>query len=207
MNRPVSLLMIVLAHLAVGGVLASAASAEWITVRDENGVVVQEQAVAGQDLPIFKGVTTIEAPAEAVLLWLRDASTYTEWMHNCSEAKELKNDGDVRFVYNRIKSPWPVSDRDVVLRSELVAPPRDGAARIEFTASKEIQFDGGSAVRMPRLVGYYDLQPTESGGTRIEYQVDSDAGGSLPKWMVAQVGKELPYFTLINLRAKVTGDR
>ena len=56
-------------------------------------------------------------------------------------------------------------------------------------------------VRMPRLVGSYDLRPVEA-GTRVVYTVDSDPGGRLPAWLVKRASKDLPYFTLKNLRER-----
>jgi hypothetical protein len=54
---------------------------------------------------------------------------------------------------------------------------------------------------MAHLAGSYDLTPVE-GGTHVIYTVDSDPGGSLPTWLIRQAGKDLPYFTLRNLRER-----
>jgi hypothetical protein len=54
---------------------------------------------------------------------------------------------------------------------------------------------------MVHLAGSYDLKPVE-GGTHVIYTVDSDPGGSLPTWLIRQAGKDLPYFTLRNLRER-----
>ncbi len=140
-------------------------------------------------------------PAQ-VAAWITATHTYTDWMHNCEEARLLREEGDVRVGYNRIGSPWPVSDRDVVLRSTR-ADFENGGIRIEFrsTTEENVPLPRG-VIRMPRLVGSYDLRPVE-GGTRVIYTVDSDPGGSLPTWLVKQAGKDLPYNTLNNLRERV----
>ncbi len=122
-------------------------------------------------------------------------------MHNCEEARKLRQEGNVGIRYHRIGSPWPVSDRDVVLRStrnELEA----GGIFIEFrsTSDENVPVARG-VVRMPRLVGSYDLHPID-GGTRIIYTVDSDPGGRLPAWLLKQASRDLPYFTLRNLRER-----
>lgn len=187
--------------------LSTPAFAEWTTIREEDGVTVREDDAPGRVLPVLLGVTTTEATPQEVLSWIQDVSTHTGWMHNCKEARTLRNDGgSVVYSYNRMNSPWPVSDRDVVLRVETTRSP-DGAVRVEFRSTEEVELaEVSSVVRMPRLEGHYVLTPLESGGTRIEYRLDSDPGGSLPGWLVKQASRNLPYFTLKNLRERVESE-
>jgi hypothetical protein len=181
--------------------LADAAFAERSVVQEKDGITVEEEETPGRALPIFTGTTTMAAPPEQVVAWIRAVHTHTEWMHSCEEARRLRLDGDAVIAYNRIGSPWPVSDRDVVLRStgtEL----EGGGIRIEFRSTTEENVPvARGVVRMPRLVGSYDLRPVE-GGTRVVYTVDSDPGGRLPAWLARQAGRDLPYFTLKNLRER-----
>ena len=181
--------------------LASPTFAERSVVREENGITVEEEGAPGRALPILTGTTTMAAPPEQVASWIRATPTHTDWMHNCEEARRLRREGDVVIVYNRIGSPWPVSDRDVVLRSTETEL-EGGGIRIEFRSTTEESLPVvPGVVRMPRLVGSYDLRPVE-GGTRVVYTVDSDPGGRLPAWLVKQATKDLPYFTLENLRER-----
>ncbi len=83
-------------------------------------------------------------------------------------------------------------------RSEL----EGGGIRIEFRSTTEENVpEARGVIRMPRLVGSYALHPVEA-GTRVVYTVDSDPGGSLPDWLIRQASKDLPYFTLRNLRER-----
>jgi hypothetical protein len=181
--------------------LTSPAFAERSMVREENGITVEAEGAPGRALPILTGTTTMAAAPEQVASWIRATSTHTDWMHNCEEARRLRREDDAVITYNRIGSPWPVSDRDVVLRSTLTEI-EGGGIRIEFHSTTEENVPvARGVVRMRRLVGSYDLRPVD-GGTRVVYTVDSDPGGSLPAWLVKQAGKDLPYFTLKNLRER-----
>jgi hypothetical protein len=179
--------------------LAAPAFAEREVVREENGILVEQEGAPGRTLPILTGTTTMAAPPEQVAAWIGATHTYVDWMHNCEEARRLRREGDVTYGYNRIGSPWPVSDRDVVLRSTRTDL-EDGRIRIEFhnTTDANAPVVGG-VVRMPRLIGSYDLSPNGT-GTQIVYTLDSDPGGSLPEWLAKQASKDLPYYTLRNLR-------
>jgi hypothetical protein len=181
--------------------LAAPAFAERSVVREEDGITIEEEGAPDRVLPILTGTTTIAAPPKRVAAWIGATHTYVDWMHNCEEARKLRQEGGVRIGYNRIGSPWPVSDRDVVLRSTR-SELEGGGILIEFrsTSDENVPVARG-VVRMPHLVGSYDLRPID-GGTRIIYTVDSDPGGSLPAWLVKQTSRRLPYFTLRNLRKR-----
>ena len=181
--------------------LAAPAFAERSVVREENGITVEEEAEPGRTLPILTGTTTMAAAPAQVAAWIAATHTYVDWMANCEEARRIRQEGRVVIGYNRIGSPWPVSDRDVVLRSTRTEI-EGGGILVEFrsTTDENVPVARG-VVRMPRLVGSYDLRPVE-GGTRVVYTVDSDPGGSLPAWVVRRASRDLPYHTFNNLRER-----
>jgi len=184
------------------GFLPSPALADRTVVLVEDGITVEEESAPGRTLPILFGTTTMKARPEEIAAWVGAVNTYVDWQHNCEEARVIPLPDGSHLSYNRIGSPWPVSDRDVVLRSTRKNFP-DGHIRIEFESTDDAKLPVPSGVvRMPRLVGSYDLTP-QATGTKVVYTVDSDPGGSLPAWLVRQASQELPYKTLKNLEQKV----
>ncbi|MCP5041666.1 MAG: hypothetical protein GY944_11615 [bacterium] len=181
--------------------IVPAALAERTVVRVEDGITVEEEGSEGRALPILTGTTVMRASPERIATWIAAVHTYVDWQHNCEEARVLPQADGSRLTYNRIATPWPVSDRDVILRSER-SNLADGRIRIEFRSTDQSGHPATrGVVRMPRLIGSYELTPTD-GGTRVVYTVDSDPGGSLPTWLVRQASKELPYLTLKNLQQR-----
>ena len=180
---------------------AAPAFAERTVVTEEDGVTVEAEGVEGRLLPILIGTTRMETSAEQVASWIRATHTYESWMHNCEEARVVRSENGVVVGYNRIGSPWPVSDRDVVLTSKRMDL-EGGRIRIEF---QSIQDDSvprpNGSVRMKNLTGSYELTPVE-GGTEVVYTLDSDPGGSLPGWLVREASKDLPLQTLKKLRVR-----
>jgi len=182
-------------------VTATQALADPSVVLVKDGITVEEEGADGRSLPILTGTTTMAAPPEQIAAWIGATHTYTQWQHNCEEARRIRGADGTSYGYNRIGSPWPVSDRDVVLLSKRTDL-EDGHIRIEFHDTTEADVPAVSGVvRMPRLVGSYDLRPDGS-GTRVVYTLDSDPGGRLPDWLVKQASKDLPYHTLHNLRER-----
>ena len=194
-------LRILLSATVLTVTLVTPAYAERRVVRVEDGITVEEEVDASRSLPILTGTVMMSASADQIAAWVGAVHTYTDWQHNCEEARVLPQSDGSRLTYNRIGSPWPVSDRDVVLRSTRTNA-TDGSIRIEFRSTEDANLAVPSGVvRMPRLAGSYDLTPVE-GGTQVVYTVDSDPGGSLPAWLVRQASKDLPYMTLKSLQER-----
>ncbi len=201
MNTRKTELLRLVSCVALAMMLASPAFAERRVIQVEDGITVEEEVDADRALPILFGTTTMNASASQIADWIGAVHTYVDWQHNCEEARVLPQADGSTLTYNRIGSPWPVSDRDVVLRSTR-RNLNDGAIHIEFQSTEDAKLEVQSGVvRMPRLFGSYDLTPVE-GGTHVVYKVDSDPGGSLPGWLVRQASKDLPYFTLRNLQER-----
>lgn len=181
---------------------ARADEAGWERDTTEAGIVVSTRSEAGRGLPVFKGVGVVDANLYEVLAVLDDIGHFTEWLASCSDARLIKKIGEFeRLEYNRTGAPWPVSDRDVVLRSTVEASTekREVWARFQsVTLPGRGPIDG--VVRMPRLRGFYHMQAIDEGHTRVTYQIDADPGGMLPDWLVKQTSRRLPIDTIVGLR-------
>ncbi len=185
------------------------ASDDWrhLTTKDE--IEVSEREVPGRAFPIFRGVGTIEANLYDVFAVIADVDRYTEWMHNCVEARRVRRESEtVYYSYNRTGAPWPVRDRDVVLRSKMIVvePGRELHVRFGSVEDDSVGPVKG-VVRMRRLEGHYKLEAIGAEQTRVEYQVDADPGGRLPAWLVKRNTRDLPLRTLLKLRQQVTRTR
>jgi len=178
---------------------------QWRVVTDEEGVVVSQKKVPGRSLPIFKGVTVIEADVFEILGVLQDVEKNPEWMHACVEAKRLKKFSDKEFlVYNRSGAPWPISDRDVVVRSKANIDRGNQVLTITMRSTEsKLMPPVKGAVRMPRLNGHYIFSEAGPGKTQIEYQIDADPGGLIPGWLATMASRDIPLRTLVNLRNRV----
>lgn len=201
---------ILVGWLALLAALATppASAGDWKPVTNERGIEVSEREVPGRSLPIFRGIGIVEADPLEILAVIRDAPRHTEWMHDCVESRLLRTQGDVAFLYNRTDAPWPVWDRDVVLRSEtLVIEPRVELEIRVASLADEQQGPVPGVVRMPRLEGHYRLLLVEPGRTRVEYQIDADPGGALPDWIARRATRDLPLETIAKLREQVARTR
>lgn len=204
MKRALQITALALCLLLTGALEAGG----WKEIDREGGVIVWQKEVPDRSLPIFRGQTTIKAPIYRVLAILSDFDRHCQWMHGCKQARLVKQYDDLhRLSYNRTDAPWPVTDRDVALDSQVVLQPEKNTVLIKFQGvSSPLLPPSQDAVRMTRLRGYYMLTALGANSTRVQYQVDADPGGSLPDWLVRSASQDIPHNTLTNLRKRAGDD-
>ncbi len=182
------------------------AGGKWTTLTKEAGITVTTRREKNRQFPTFRGTGRVKSNIWDVIAVIQDASKYTQWLHQCSESGVIKRvDQVTQVVYSKVDSPWPVKDRDVVLRGKIdfINPHKE--VKIRFRAIKHKHKKGQSdVVRMPLVEGHWYIVAMGEDKTLVEYQVNADPGGELPPWLVEQASKELPLFTLRNLRKQVS---
>lgn len=175
----------------------------WEPIYRQDGIEVHRRTVQGSRLLEFRGRGVIDAPAPRLLAVLRDAERRTEWTDRCVESRLIEQVSPrVQISYNRTSAPWPVKDRDVVLRGETQVDPAGRHVRIAFHAVTDPRAPPRpQAVRMPALRGHWLFTPIDGGRrTHAEYQVLADPGGALPTWMANLAARQLPYQTIQGMR-------
>jgi len=186
----------------------SASSGGWERVYEYDGIAIWKREVPGQEVPGFRGQVVVDADIDAVRSAIEDWQHHTEWMHRCVESKQLKRLNEIEsLLYNRTDSPWPASDRDVVVRTKRQVSSGGSEILLSFqNVQTELQPAVGGVVRMPKLAGFYGLTRLRPGETKVVYQVEVDVGGSLPTWIAKRVARDMPYETLARLRSRVAPD-
>ena len=179
---------------------------EWTSVSTEKGIEVELLEKGNGELPAFRGTGIIEAPLLEVAVVILDAARLPEWAHKCAESRLIQDDGDQkgRVIYNRTSAPWPVADRDVVVRSRMELDREKKQVSFVFhgvTHPKAPSVDG--VVRMVKMKGHYRLRVVSESRTEVQYMIDADPGGSLPKWIVKLASESLPLETVKGLRKQV----
>ena len=178
---------------------------EWSTILTEKGVRVETLEKENGELPAFRGTGVVNAPLVEVAVVILDTPRLPEWAHKCKESRVLQDDGEKgKTIYNRTDAPWPVQDRDVVIRSKMVMKREKREVSFVFhgvTHPKAPPKDG--LVRMVTMKGHYRLRALSNTRTEVQYMIDADPGGSLPDWLIKLASEKMPLETLVKLRKQV----
>lgn len=172
--------------IVAGLLLSTSARAEpgWTPVSEKKGVTVEKRAVPGSPWSEYRATARHALPPERVFAAVRSerlddprARRYVKH-HDVLRANDHE-----RLVYEQVASPM-VSDRDYTVLIQWSADP----ARRVFEMKFHLENDAGPPpakgfVRIPDIHGSWRIEATPDGGSRIEYIVYSDPGGSIPAWI------------------------
>lgn len=188
--------------LANSGLQAQSA---WEQKKDQNGVRVYVREVEGQSFKESKATIRFKASVQDVVNVLLDYPGYSQWAPRVVQARLVEKASDqVYYSYSINDAPWPVTDRDIVLKNAL-SYAANGAATIRMSAVKGKVPESKDAVRMTYFEGHYAIVPTGSGMVEVTYQAIMDPAGSVPAWMANMAVVDTPYDLLLSLRKRVTG--
>ncbi|NVO01455.1 MAG: START domain-containing protein [Bacteroidetes bacterium] len=175
----------------------------WELKENKNGVKVYTREVPGSDCDEFKGEVTVKTNLASLINIMDDFKNYPNWAYNCTYAEKVKKVSvSEGYAYSVLKTPWPVTDRDLVVHYVITQNPKTKVVTLKMDGVKGFVPDKGN-VRMTYLKGFYQFTPIKNGYVQIVYQVHSDPAGSVPTSVVNSFVEDTPFNTLLNLKNKV----
>jgi hypothetical protein len=185
------------------GLSADSASECWQWMRTREGITTWRTERPAQELSAFRAQMLLDADLWTTLAILEDVERACEWTSHCAEMRRLRAISEQELVvYARIAAPWPVRDRDVVVRVRL-SYAEAGELLLSIDATHDALHEGASGiVRMPRFRAHYRFRALGAQRTEVEYQVDVDPGGTLPDWLKRMIARDLTHDTLADLRKR-----
>lgn len=178
---------------------------DWNLRKDQDGIQVYTRDVEGSNFDAFRGEVDLEATLDEVLAFLKDVPNHREWMQNLTKSEQI---GEINpegyHSYGRVKAPWPVRDRDWVVRWEILDDAEETAVKVTFKKDDGVRPPVDDAVRTGAFEGFWRLVPQDNGTTRVIYEVShADPGGLIPAWIVNAFVVNQPYGTLSAMRDRL----
>ncbi|MBM3422461.1 MAG: cyclase [Chlorobi bacterium] len=166
--------------------------------------------VPTSDFLSFVGVAEIDAPQHAVLSLLYDIDVATEWVWKTREMrllKELSGDNDGRIVYQLVSAPWPLSDREIITRSQGYINPETSEVFIKLESVPDFLPPNDKYVRVPQVEGAWNILPLTENTCRVVFRLHIEPGGEIPAWLANIAVIDTPYHTMNNMRQMVKKEK
>ncbi|MEX1001362.1 MAG: START domain-containing protein [Crocinitomicaceae bacterium] len=178
----------------------SSASGKWELEKDESGIKIYSRSHATSDFKEYKALTTFRASRNKVASLILNIDDYVNWFPDCLESYQIKKEGDEMIVYYLIDSPWPISDRDAVMRLKIDHSNKE--TLIHFEEVTAVKPKVKNVVRIPKSRGFWRL--TDVGEkTSVVYQNHADPGGEVPAWVTNLFIVDAPYETLVAMKKRL----
>ncbi len=187
--------------LAAASVLFSAEE-NWNKEFTKEGITVYTRPVEGSNLKEFKGEGIINAPMEVCINVMNDTESATKWRPDCIVSKLIKAEGNISIAYSETKVSWPVSNRDVIAKTEITISPDKvlyaftGIDNPEMVPLKE------NVVRITDIIGTWIFE-RKGNDTLMTYQAKINPAGSVPTWLANKTSVDQPYKSILGMREMV----
>lgn len=172
----------------------------WLLEREKKGVKVFTRKGKWGKLRDSKAEMVLTSTnVDAVVHFITDFDNYPAWMPRCRAAKVLARLNENEFIgYTVVKCPWPLADRDCVVRVKVDRDPATGIVVISETSEPKYINRKSDVVRIEQMYATWRIVPNGSGAT-VTNEYSSNPGGGIPDWMTNTQSVEQPYemFTTI----------
>lgn len=147
---------------------------QWQKKHDKKGLTIYTRTVDG--VKEFKAITVLDAPMERVVAVMADYENHTEWMSNITKVELVKKSGDKkRFLYYIMHLPWPLNNRDIIVKSAFVKN-ADGTVNLNVKSAPTMRPE----TKLTRVVdagGYWNLKAISPDKTKVIYQYRANPVG------------------------------
>ncbi|MFC1609726.1 START domain-containing protein [Myxococcota bacterium] len=181
----------------------SVLAAEWEEFLEEKGIRGYARSVGDSSLLEVRATLVIPAKIEVVGEVLRDVENLARPGTNCIEARFIeKPDRNHYTFYVAYSTPWPISDRDVVMKAAIRYDLALGRVVADLVAVKEpvVPLREGF-VRITDLRAQFVIEYLSRDKTGLIYTSRTDPGGSIPTFLVNHSNKSSLRTNVIDLRS------
>jgi len=166
-------------------IVASGFSQEWKPVKEKDNIQVFSRKAKTASLKEVKVIGKVEANLHEVVAALEDFDYHEEWVFKTIESRIIEHVSEGKLYYYISSAfPFPTKDRDLVVYYERTQDPVTKIVFTKATAAPNKESKNDKFIRIEEFVGTYEIKPSANGWIEIEYLLQTDPGGSLPKWII-----------------------
>ena len=174
--------------------------ADWKLSREAGNINIYTAPLDGSRFSAFKAVAVLDVPVATLMAVMLNPHSCVEWVLNCKEAYTI-GDGNFhdRYAYSSNRMPWPVTDRDYVLRIQTQGVQASGEVTMIMNAITDMREPRSGHIRVEKSDTFYRFEPLNDQQTRMTWVQHTDPNGTLPGWLVNSLLVDIPLKSLQQL--------
>ena len=156
---------------------------KWQLKKETDGIKVYTQSVANTDIKALKADFMMDGDMDRLASVLLDISGQKDWVYSTKSSKILKKVGEQELIYYSEKDmPWPVTNRDAVMRIKIERP-TEGTMLVSVSPVNGLVAEKNDIVRVQSSDVTWKVTQVNGSTMKVAYQASVDPGGSLPAWV------------------------
>ena len=176
----------------------------WNLVQNENGIQVYNRLTNSSPIKELKATTFVNSTLSKTVHLIQNPQDFPSWVYMCSYAKVAKKVSDTnQFFYVYTDSPWPVTDRDMVVNGHLSQDPVTKTITIVSKSANQLVPEKVECVRIKNVYSKWVIIPVEENKLKLTYYLQMDIGGNIPVWLMNYSMHIGPYNTLLQMKEKL----
>jgi hypothetical protein len=174
------------------------ATEDWELRKEENGIRVLTRPQPGSDFAAVRAEMVLQNVSLAALTALiEDPGACSLIESRCAEARVLeRTSAQEMLLYRHNDMPFPIKDRDMVLRVNTVQNPETLQVAITLVSEDGILPENPRRVRLPSAALAWFFTPLAEDRVEVVSEGHIDPGASLPAWLLNRVLVDGPFATM-----------
>jgi hypothetical protein len=168
----------------------------WEMRKNKDNITVYTRKITATDFKELKCVTRVKSSLSAIVFVLIDVNHFTDWIYKCVTATTIKKVSNTEIIsYQLFDVPFPFDDRDVVSRGTVVQDPKTKIVTVNSGLADGLVPEKKGVVRIRNFHTSYKLIPEGNGWVKIDYELGTEPGGTIPAWLANMVVVTGPFET------------
>jgi hypothetical protein len=170
---------------------------EWELVKEADGIKVFKRNFVNSSIDEFKAVTIIDTSVEIINEVLLDVSAQKEWMAFNKEVSLIEKNEDGFVFYHVLDMPWPVANRDVVIKTIMFSDMLNGLYLSYFFAVNNFsKLATSDNIRIKQMKGKWYFKRISKNKTYFACQMHIEPGGKLPSFIINQFSENIAFLNI-----------
>ncbi len=182
---------------------AAVIETNWTLWRESDKLSLYYRQFEDTKLIEIKAHARLESSLSGFLLFLQDYPLIPAWLDNAKESYLISQLSDTENVFMTLfKGVWPVSEREMVIRSRYW---QNADLSVELSvknANNEVA-NPDSVVRINIVKAHWYLFPLGKGKLKIQHTMVADPMGNVPLWIANKVALRSMWKTLKALEVQL----
>lgn len=184
--------------------LLFAQTSSWKFRHDHNGVQVYTRKDTSSGILELKLRTEVRASLRSVVALASDIPNLKDWAFRLKESYNIRSVSETEgYLYMRTDFPLPFSDRDMIVHYTFKQDPHTKQVTSTSKSAHNLIPEKEGIVRIKAIESKWTYTPLPGGMIRLEYQLKSDPGGSIPKWLINLAVDDGPVKSILGLKQQL----
>jgi hypothetical protein len=166
----------------------------WVFVKEKDGIKIYTGKEQNSSVKSYKGEADLHTRLDKIYALIGNPKNTDWWTGDISEIKILLYEYGKHVQYYLVyDSPWPVTDRDLVVDAIIKTDSVTGIRTVEARPLPNVIPERTDRIRIKKYWQKWTIVPKPNGIIHVTLEGFADPAGSIPAWLYNMVITETPW--------------